>query len=440
MIYDITKPTPPERPRYGKGLEFFKKLATQLSAGMDDVVIPTIFPTLAEYVCGAEFKHPSNVWMELCGMMSQIISPSGMNKGEMTNLIEALARKLRVHDEAEMQRIVEWSKAVQAKGANKDKPVRPDAALYFPPANTTAPALLGNAMALELDGNHCQYFNLPEVEMADRMCGGHKQVSEMMRNFNDRVRDGAMRATANGITGNPIFRVNITMSSTPYAARKFYRNELFNGTLGRIHTFYKPRNGRSGKIPRQGEYNETFLANVDNQLKRLEECHGRFVIPQLNKLADRLAADMADFADLMDDDIVWDMGKRAIQYAWKCGCVMWVLNEQQWTRAMGEWVEYICALDIWSKTRIFGDMLKGGDTGTREAAKCGPRNMLDDLPESFGEVQLEALRATMDKPKEGTGEQLRQWLHRKFITYSAQTGLYTKTEEYLKKHPQPANR
>jgi len=27
---------------------------------------------------------------------------------------------------------------------------------------------------------------------------------------------------------------------------------------------------------------------------------------------------------------------------------------------------------------------------------------------------------------------LRKWLFRKFITYSAQTGLYTKTEEYLK--------
>jgi hypothetical protein len=45
---------------------------------------------------------------------------------------------------------------------------------------------------------------------------------------------------------------------------------------------------------------------------------------------------------------------------------------------------------------------------------------------------LEALRVEIGKNKEGTNAQLRQWLHRKFITYSAETGLYTKTEEYLK--------
>jgi len=44
---------------------------------------------------------------------------------------------------------------------------------------------------------------------------------------------------------------------------------------------------------------------------------------------------------------------------------------------------------------------------------------------------LEALRTSIGKSADGTGAQLRQWLCRKFIEYSAQTGLYTKTEEYL---------
>ena len=39
-----------------------------------------------------------------------------------------------------------------------------------------------------------------EVEMADRMCGGHKQISQMLRNIYDRQRAGALRATADGIT------------------------------------------------------------------------------------------------------------------------------------------------------------------------------------------------------------------------------------------------
>ena len=58
--------------------------------------------------------------------------------------------------------------------------------------------------------------------------------------------------------------------------------------------------------------------------------------------------------------------------------------------------------------------------------------MLDSLPDNFNEAQLEAIRLETGKSKDGTRNQLYQWLHRGFITYSAQTGLYSKTESYLK--------
>ena len=97
---------------------------------------------------------------------------------------------------------VEWAKQVKTKGANKEKPARPDVAIWFPPNDTTRPAFLQNAMALEAQGGRTQYLNMPEVEMADGMCGGHKQVSQMLRNIYDRQRAGALRATADGVTGS----------------------------------------------------------------------------------------------------------------------------------------------------------------------------------------------------------------------------------------------
>ena len=99
---------------------------------------------------------------------------------------------------------------------------------------------------------------------------------------------------------------------------------------------------------------------------------------------------------------------------------------------MGELVEWLVYHDLWSKMQIFADMLKDGDISASETSKTGPKNMLDSLPDTFSEAQLEALRVELGKNKEGTNAQLRQWMHRKFITYSDQTGLYTKTEEYLK--------
>jgi len=429
---DLTKAVAPAMPNLGKGTECIKLLASQISPDMREAIIPVLFPALGSLMSGSEFLYADQTWKQPCGMLAHLVSESGMGKGQLTGCVEAIMRKSRQHDEAELQKLVEWQKTVKSKGANKEKPVRPDVCFLFPPSDVTNPAFLQNAMACELAGNLTQYYNLPEVEMADRMCGGHKQVSQTIRNIYDRQKAGALRATADGVTGNPTLRVNITISSTPIAARRFYKNDLFVGTFGRVPMSYKPRKERIGKIPRQGKYTDEFYKKLDEYLVRLEACKGRFTIPQLNKLADKLAADMTTIADLADDDVLWDMSKRAIVSAWKNGCILYVLNGQVWTRSIADLVEWMAYYDLWSKLQVFGDMLKTGDSSIRDSQKGGIKNMLESLPDSFNEAQLEALRVSMDKPKDAKG-QLRLWVHRGFIEYSAQTGLYTKTEKYLKK-------
>jgi hypothetical protein len=225
----------------------------------------------------------------------------------------------------------------------------------------------------------------------------------------------------------------MTISSTPIATRKFYKGDLFNGTFGRMVFSYKPRTSRDGRIPRQGKYDDEFYRKLDEYLARLSNCKGRYIIRPLNKLVDKLAADMASLADLIDDDILWDFSKRALHSAWKAGCILWMLNNQTWTRSMADLIEWLCFHDIWSKTRIFSDMLNGKDADQMsEAQRRGPKNMLDGLPETFNEAQLKALRMQLGKSEEGANAQLRQWVFRKFITFDSQTGLYTKTDEYLK--------
>ena len=225
----------------------------------------------------------------------------------------------------------------------------------------------------------------------------------------------------------------MTFSANPYSARTFYKSELFNGTFGRVVFSYKPRTKREGRIPRQGKYDDEFYRKLDEYLARLGNCKGRFVIKPLNKLADKLAADMASLADLVDDDILWDISKRALHSAWKDGCILWILNNRIWTKSMSELVEWLVYHDIWSKMQIFSDMLNGKDADlVSEAQRRGPKNMLDGLPETFNEAQLKALRVSLGKSEEGAKGQLSQWVFRKFITYSEQTGLYTKTEEYMK--------
>lgn len=432
MKYNISKTSAPMMPRLGKGTDCIKILLSQVSKDMHEPLVPMLFPILGAHVSGAEFMYPDQSWKEPCGMMGNLVADSGAGKGQLSSLVEAICRDFRQHDDMELQKLVEWQKMYKSKSANKEKPVRPEVAFWFPPADVTNAAFIQNAMALESLGNRTQYINLPEVEMADRMCGGHKQISQMLRNIYDRQRAGALRATADGITGNPLMRANITISSTPFAARMFYKNELFNGTFGRMVFSYKPRSSRDGRIPRQGKYDDKFYKQLDEYIVRLDACKGRFIIQPLNKLTDHLAQDMALLADLTDDDVLWDISKRALVSAWKSGCLLWVLNGQQWTKAIGEIVEWLVYHDIWSKMQIFADMLNKDADTMSEINRRGPKNLLDDLPNSFSATQLEALRISLGKTKDGTKNQLYKWVFRKFVTYSAQTGMYTKTKEYLK--------
>lgn len=431
MKYDISKTTAPAMPKLGKGTECITLLLSQVSKNMQQSIVPMIFPILGAHISGTEFMYPDLSWKETSGMMANLVADSGAGKGQLSALVEAICRDFRKHDDEELMKLVEWQKMMKTKSANKEKPARPDVAFWFPPADVTNAAFIQNAMALEKIGQRTQYLNMPEVEMADRMCGGHRQISQMLRNIYDRQRAGALRATADGVTGNPIIRTNITISSTPFATRKFYKYELFNGTFGRMVFSYKPRQARDGHIPRQGKYGEDFYHKLDEYLSRLAMCCGRFTIKPLNRLVDQLAGDMATLADLADDDILWDISKRALVSAWKAGCILWALNGQTWTKPMGALVEWLVYHDIWSKMQIFSDMLSQNGDEIPDGQRKGPQNLLNGLPESFNEAQLETLRLSLGKSKEGTKNQIYQWKHRNFITYSAQTGLYTKTKEYL---------
>jgi len=431
MKYDISKSASPKMPNLGKGTECIKLLLSQASVNMHEPLVPMFFPVLGAHISGAEFQYPDNSWKEMTGIMANLVANSGDNKGQLAPIVEAICRDFRQHDKEEEDKYREWQKLSKTEPSNKKKTAEPQLAYWFPPVDTTKAAFIKNAIVLEMQGGRTQYFNLPEVEMADQLCGGHKNVSLLLRNVYDRAKAGALRATADGVTGNPTIRACFTISSNPSSTRKFYKYELLNGTFGRMVFSYKPRGSRSGKIPRIGSFSDDFYEKLDEYLVRLDICKGRYIIKPLNKLIDKLAQDMATIADLTDDDVLFEVSHRCLVSGWKAGCILWALNKQTWTRPMGELVEWLVYHDLWSKMRIFADML-GNDADTlSDSQRRGPKNMLDSLPDSFNEAQLEALRVNLGKKAEGAKDQLYKWVFRKFITYSAQTGLYTKTEEYL---------
>ena len=397
-------------------------------------LLPMLFPVLGTKISQVEFQYPSGQWFEMCGQQATLIADSAGNKGQLGLLVEACNRDFRLSDAEELKNYLQYQKAYKKRSQSKERPEEVFPLLRFLPADCTKPGYLKAQMACQEHGGLTTYIDIKEIEQLNNLCGSPKQVSQMLRLMWDREIYNALRATVDGVTGSALLRTNLTVSTTPVRARQFFKFNLFDGTLGRMVFSYKPRGNRDGKIPRIGKLSDEFYQKLDEYLARLDNCKGRHVIRPLNKLVERLSNDIAELGDLTDNDCLWDMGKRSLISAWKSGCIMWALNNMTWSRGMENVVEWLVFHDTWSKYQVLGDMLKEGDTSTAEASKAIPANMLDDIKgDSFTELQLEALRESIGKSKEGTKRQLRVWVHRGLITYSAQTGLYTKTEEYLKR-------
>ena len=108
-----------------------------------------------------------------------------LHKGQLAPIVEAICRDFRQHDKEEEDKYREWQKLSKTEPSNKKKTAEPQLAYWFPPVDTTKAAFIKNAIVLEMQGGRTQYFNLPEVEMADQLCGGHKNVSLLLRNVYD---------------------------------------------------------------------------------------------------------------------------------------------------------------------------------------------------------------------------------------------------------------
>lgn len=434
MNYEITKSTAPAMPNLGKGMECFKLLLSQASFDMHAPLLPMLFPVIGTKISNAEFQYPSGQWFEMCGQQVALIADSAGNKGQLGLLVEACNRDFRQQDAEELKKFLQYQKTYKKRAQSKERPEEVFPLLRFLPADCSKPGYLKAQMACQEHGGLSTYIDLKEIEQLDNLCGSHKQVTQMLRLMWDREVYNALRATVDGITGSALLRTNLTVSTTPVRARLFFKNNLYDGTLGRMVFSYKPRGNRDGKIPRIGKFSTEFYEQLDEYLARLDNCKGRYVIKPLNKLIERLANDIAELGDLTDNDCLWDMGKRSLISAWKAGCIMWALNKMTWSRTMADVVEWLVFHDMWSKYQVLGDMLKEGDTSTVEASKAAPANMLDDIKDdTFTEQQLEALRESSGKSREGTKRQLRVWVHRGLITFNAETGLYTKTDTYLKR-------
>lgn len=433
MSFSLLSPTAPPMPIRLPG--FVKHTISKVPEFMRPAAANGLFPPAAEQMNNVTFRFIDNVTHEPT-FMEGCVAPSGVGKGYLDPMFEAMIRFQREHDAESNRKLIEYARIYKSKGDNKDKPDRPtDASILIPEPDMTNPALVQLLIDAELEGNRSLYTPIPEIDLLDQCCGGHKKITRVIRLNFDTKRYGAQRATVEGISGNPFLRWKFNFSCVEEKAQSFFKNSIADGTLGRIGFSYVAKPIRKRGVPRQGNYDEAYLNQLDEYLVRLRSATGEISVPKIDRLINRLNEEMADVAELADDDVFESLYHRSLVIAWLKGCLLFVAEGYRWTKEIANFVEWALYYDLWSKITIFSPLMRDSRAKTTiDTRKYGPSNMLDMLPDTFSQTQLEQLRQQQGKPVYCTS-QLTLWQSRNYISFNADTKLYTKTEKYLAKHP-----
>lgn len=433
-MYDLLSPTPPPMPRRLPG--FVKHAISKVPEYMRPAAANCIFPPSSAQMHDVTFRYADNVIREL-SFMEGCVAASGVGKGYLDAIIESIIIYLRKHDEESARKLEEWARICHSLGQNKTKPDRPlDAATLVPEPDMTNPALILLLKDAQREGNRSIYTCLPEIDLLDQCCGSHKKVTKVIRLDFDCKRYGAQRATADGITGNPFLRWKFNFSCVESKARTFFKDSILDGTLSRVGFSYIQRPTNRHGFPKQGNYDDAYQQELERYLVRLRGATGEIKVPKINRLLDKLQNEIEEIVELSDDGTFQALSNRSLMIAWGKGCILYITEGYRWTKEISDFVEWTLNYDLWSKIAIFAPQLKNCRTKeVVDVRKCGPANMLDMLPLSFTQADLERVRLSQDMSSD-CSRQLKNWKDREFVTYDAATNLYTKTEKYLQKHPQ----
>lgn len=121
-------------PNLGIGTKFMLFLLSKASKDMHQSIVPILFSLLESHVSGAKFTRPDQNREEMCGMMGNLAADRRRRKGTTVRTTgRALCHDFCQHEEE--------------------------------------PTKLGA---------RTRYLNMPEVEMADRMCGGYCKTTKRL--------------------------------------------------------------------------------------------------------------------------------------------------------------------------------------------------------------------------------------------------------------------
>lgn len=420
---------PPQMPKR------LPKLIAHLVKNVPEVCRPAVanavFPSLAAHLNGVKFWLIDGTEKEATFMCVTMAKQSS-GKSAVNKPIEYICADMVERDELNRRREQEWKDATSQKGANKEKPKRPDDLCVQVLVSDMTNAAFVQRMK-DANGKYL-YTNLEELDLLKQLqTNGTKDVGKIICLCFDNGKYGQERVGTQSVTARVDLRWNWNASSTIQKGVQFFKGRMVDGTLSRIN-FCTIIPDKSKPFV-YGHYDEAYAEELKPYIANLNLAHGHVECPEALELAQRMSEACAEEAALSDDDIYQDLAHRAVTIAYLKAMVLYIAHDMTWTEEIAEFAEWSLQYDLWCKSHFFAEQVKEEKAKEVVKKRRGRQNLLELLPDSFTLDEAADIRKQQgmtDSPR----PMLNLWIYRGYIEQDA-TGRYVKTEAYLSRDSKP---
>ena len=417
--------TPPAMPRR------LPRLIAHLVKNVPEVCRPAVanavFPSLAAHLSGVKFWLIDGTEKEAT-FMCVTMAPQSSGKSAVNKPIEYITADIVERDELNRRREQEWKDATTQKGANKEKPRRPDdLCVQVLVSDMTNAAFV---QRMKDAGGRYLYTNLEELDLLRQLqTNGTKDVGKIICLCFDNGKYGQERVGTQSVTARVDLRWNWNASSTVHKGQQFFQGRLVDGTLSRLNICTIVPDASKPFV--YGKYDEEYARQLKPYIANLNLAHGHIECPQALKMARSMEEQCAEQAALMDDEALQVLAHRAVTIAYLKAMVLFIAHDMTWSREIEDFARWSLQYDLWCKHQFFGEQLVAEKAKEYVKQPRGRQNMLDQLPNTFSRQDVLEVRRLGGKDAQGCQSMIRSWLFRGYIEHDATQDVYIKTPKYL---------
>ena len=434
---------PPEMPKNLPPL--IRLLVSRTPEIYQPAVAHAVFPSLGAHLYNTRFRYIDNCYHEAT-LATLLMAGTGSGKSSVNMPIDYIMADIRERDELNMEKERKWKRDTQTKGANKDKKQRPEGiVIQCIDADITSAAFVQRMADAE---GRFLYARMNEIEQLYNLSSrgnSHNVFDLLCLCFDYGNLYGQTRISAASVSEKVTVRFNYNASTTIRKGQQFFSKVLTDGPLSRINICTIPERAIGSEMPIYGTYDDAFAEELKPYIEHLNAARGLVECAEASQLAKTLVEECAEFARLSQSRVYENLSFRANVIAFLKAMVLYVAHGEVWTQEMEDFIRWSLQYDLWCKMRFFGEAIEAQEEGGMKLPTKGPQNLLDLLPEVFTREEAGLMRQRMGIRSGSLRQMLGNWTHRGYIElYGVEVAKqdinrqrYIKTEEYLRKHPQP---